>query len=364
MNTNVHPLEALGWSQHFQMSFESYEKKGGQIAGRISQEFGESYRVYSALGELDAFLSGKLRFEGLSGALLPAVGDWVVIEPIAGERKSIIHSVLPRRSQFIRKAAGARTEAQIVGANIDTVFLVTALDQDFNVRRIERYLVLAWESGARPVIVLSKSDLCPHLRVKLLEVEPVARDVPIHAISVVDKTGLIHLQQYLKPGITAALLGSSGVGKSTLINELLGFAIQAVQPVREEDGKGRHTTTRRELILLPSGGLLLDTPGMRELQLWEAETGLESAFEEIELLASHCRFRDCTHDAEPDCAVRDALENEHLDARRYRSYEKLRREIKHMELKQDKMALRSEKERWKKLTRTGAQRGEMKRKGF
>jgi ribosome biogenesis GTPase len=262
----------------------------------------------------------------------------------------------------VRKAAGTRTDEQVVGANIDTIFLVTSLNQDFNLRRIERYLLVAWESGASPVIVLSKADLCDDLADKLAEIQTVASGVPIHAVSVVREDGLKELAPYFRHGQTVALLGSSGVGKSTLINHLLGRDVQRVQEIREHDGRGQHTTTHRELILLPQGGLVLDTPGMRELHLWEGEESLQLAFDDIEALAANCHFSDCQHRDEPRCAVRDALAKGTLDVARYQSYEKLQKELKHVARKQDINAQLTEKKKWKKLSRLATQRGEAKRK--
>ena len=363
MNARFDHLGKFGWSEFWEAQFRP-EAAAGYAAGRVILEHKDLYRLYAEGGELTAELAGRLRHEAASRADLPAGGDWVAIRPRVGEGKATIHAVLPRRSGFTRRAAGGRTEEQVVGANIDTVFLVTALNQDFNLRRIERYLVVAWESGARPVVVLSKSDLCDDLGARVSEVEAVAAGAPVHAVSVVTRAGLDALSGYFAAGQTVALLGSSGVGKSTLINDLLGRDLQAVQAIREHDGRGRHTTTHRELIALSGGGLVLDTPGMRELQLWDAGEGLHRAFDEIEDLAARCRFRDCRHGGEPGCAVRDALDEGSVDEARYQSYEKLRKELRYLEVKQDKQAQAAQKSQWKKLCREANRRARQKRGGF
>ncbi len=239
-----------------------------------------------------------------------------------------------------------------------------SLNQDFNPRRIERYLIVAWNSGASPVIVLSKADLCADAAARVEEIQAVAAGIPLHVISIVSQAGLDALTPYFRSGQTVALLGSSGVGKSTLINHLLGREQQRVQAVREDDDRGRHTTTHRELILLPPGGLVLDTPGMRELQLWDGQDGMPRAFDEIEELASRCYFRNCQHQDEPHCAVREALETGALDPARYRNYDKLQRELHYLEIKQDRGAQIAQKAKWKKLTRLASKRSEMKRRGY
>ena len=363
MDFIAHPLSAFGWSEFFENHFRAYHPQG-YAAGRVALEHKQLYRVYTAGGELLADIAGKLRHEAVSRADLPAVGDWVALRPRPEEGKATIHAVLPRRSKFARKTAGERTEEQIVGANIDTVLLVMSLNQDFNPRRIERYLAVAWDSGANPVIVLSKADLCADVATSAAEIQAVAAGVPVHIISAVTQAGLETLTQYFHSGQTVALLGSSGVGKSTLINSLLGHEQQRVREVREHDDRGKHTTTHRELLCLPQGGLVLDTPGMRELQLWDAQEGVTRAFDEIEELASQCYFRNCQHQDEPHCAVREAIEAGTLDAARYGNYDKLQRELRYLEIKQDKGAQLAEKKKWKKLTRLASQRAEMKRRGY
>jgi len=352
-------LTTLGWSEFFEVNFKSYAEQG-YTCGRVALEHKNLFRVYTQHGEVLAEISGKLRHEAMSRSDLPAVGDWVVIRARPEGDRVMIHAVLPRRTSFARKIAGSRTEEQIVGANVDTLFLLTSLNQDFSLRRIERYLIIAWESGANPIIILSKSDLCDRVADLINEVQSVARGVPIHAISVVTGSGLQDIAQYFKHGQTVALLGSSGVGKSTLINYLAGVDHLKVQTVREHDDRGRHTTTHRELVLLPTGGLVLDTPGMRELQLWEGD--LQFVFDDIEALAGRCYFSDCQHQDEPRCVVREALAAGTIDAERYESYEKLQKELKYQARRKDKLSEIEERKKWKKLSRLASERARLKRR--
>ena len=358
---NINNLKPLGWDEFFERHFQPYAANG-YASGRVVSEYKHFYRVYSESGKVLGETAGRLRHEALDRGDLPVVGDWVVIRPSPESGKVTIHAVLPRKSKFTRKMAGVRTEPQIVAANIDTVFLIASLNEDFNLRRVERYLIVAWESGARPVIILSKSDLCDEAEARIEEIRAVVGDVSIHAISVVREEGLNQLVRYFKHGQTVALLGSSGVGKSTLINHLLGHEYLRVQETRERDGRGRHTTTHRELIVLPQGGLVLDTPGMRELQLWDGESGLHVAFADIETIASRCYFSDCGHHDEPQCAIREALADGEIDTERYQSYEKLQKELTYLARKQDIRSAIAEKKRWKKLSRVASQRAQMKRR--
>jgi ribosome biogenesis GTPase len=339
-------LDDLGFTDFFATAFEPYRELG-MVPARVVAQKGLN-QVSTGESEHYADLAGKLRHElaGPGGSAgHPAVGDWVALRAPAGEGRAIIHAILPRKSKFSRKTAGLRTEEQVVAANIDTIFLVSGLDGDYNPRRIERYLTAAWDSGAQPVVVLNKLDRCEDPEACLLEVEAVAMGVPVLRVSARTGEGCEALTSYLGPGRTVGLLGSSGVGKSTLINRLLGREAQKTGGVREGDDRGRHTTTHRELFLVPGGGLLIDTPGLRELQLWEGDQGIESAFPDVEALAAGCRFADCRHHGEPGCAVEAAVANGGLPPERLESYHKLERELHHLHIRQDELARLQEKKK-------------------
>jgi ribosome biogenesis GTPase len=354
------PLEALGWTPHFAEAFAPFRGEGVEPA-RVSLEHTHIYRVITPDGERLARVAGRLRHSAEGRADFPAVGDWVVLEQPASGGDARIRAVLPRTSHFARRAAGNPTEKQVVAANIDVVFLVSGLDQDFNPRRIERYLVTAWDSGASPVIVLNKADLVDDPAAWVRDVEPLAQGVPVLAVSARSADTVASLREHLGPGRTAALLGSSGVGKSSIANALIGEDVLRTREVRESDSRGRHTTTGRQLVLLPGGGILIDTPGMRELQLWEAGDAVAGAFADIDALAEGCRFRDCRHAEEPACAVVAAVETGTLPAVRLESFRKLQAEQAHQATQQDERARLEQKRRWKVLTKAAEKR--IKEKG-
>lgn len=343
-------LADFGWSDSFARSFAPYAAQGHR-AGRVAVVHRSQYHLFTEQGDVTATLTGRFRHQAQNSEAFPAVGDWVVIQPGSGTSQTLIEAVLPRKSQFSRQAAGTRTAAQIVATNVDTLFLVSGLDQDFNLRRIERYLVMAWESRANPVIVLNKADICEDLDQKMIAVENIALGVPIIPLSALQQNNLEALNAYLKPGYTVALLGSSGVGKSTLTNQLMGSDVQTTQAVRKDDSHGRHTTTYRTMLRLPTGALLIDTPGMRELQLWLAEDSMDETFADIETLAQQCRFRDCQHQLEPGCAIQAAIETGELSAKRFGNYQKLQKEQAYLHRRQDKQAQQNSKARWKSITK-------------
>lgn len=336
-------LEELGWDADRQAEFEPHRAEG-LAPGRVAIQHRGAYVLSTPEGEVWAELPRRLlRASEEDGGSLPAVGDWVGYRGLAVGDRAAVEVVLARRSAFSRKAAWLEAREQVVAANVEVVFIVQGLPLDVNARRLERYLATAWESGATPVIVLTKADLVHDLEPYLGEVEAVAFGVPVHAVSNVTGDGIEALRAYAEPGRTVALIGSSGVGKSTLVNTMLGADVLETRTLRA-DGQGRHTTTRRELVLLPGGGVVLDTPGMRELQLWEADSGLEQAFADVEELAARCRFSDCGHASEPGCAINEALETGALPADRWESYLALQRELAALHLRLDARA-RSEQKR-------------------
>ncbi len=338
-------LENMGFDSRFARDFASLEFEGA-VPGRVVWQSAYSYRVQCESGELAAEPTGKVK-----AGDLPAVGDWVAVRPAAtGEMGSIL-AILPRKSAFSRNAAGKTVNEQVVASNIGEVFIVTDLDQDFNLRRIERYITLVYNSGAGPVVVLNKTDLAADVEAAVAKTEAVSPGIPVYAISAEEELGIEQLEKHLGPGRTVAFLGSSGVGKSTIINRLLGTDRMEVGQVREADGKGRHTTTHRELVILPGGGAVIDTPGMREIQVWGDEDGLAEAFPEIDDLAAKCRFRDCRHDLERDCAVRDAVDSGRLDTGRFDSYMKLRAEFENLERRRSQQARMEEKREGKRFAK-------------
>jgi ribosome biogenesis GTPase / thiamine phosphate phosphatase len=351
-------IDHYGWSGDFAGAFEPYAALGCS-PGRIVAQHRGAYATISPAGELRARLSGHLLHAAPEGDF-PAVGDWVALRPPERGGPATIQAVLPRRTAFVRKAADSVRTPQVVAANIDLALLVTALTGDFNPRRLERYLAAAWQSGARPLVVLTKADLEGDPARRRGDAEAVAIGCETIAVSAVTGDGLAELAERLKPRETCVLLGSSGAGKSTLVNALAGETLMGTAAVSTHDGRGRHTTTHRELIRLPSGALLLDTPGMRELGLLDADTGLVTAFEDIEALAANCRFHDCRHAGEPGCAVRAALDDGALDVGRWRNFDKLRRELAHVERKEDPLARAAERKRWIAIHKGGRARKKLK----
>ena len=350
-----------GWNSYFE-AFWSGEDRKSAVPARVIAQQRKFWRVAGDFGGCWAEASGKLRLAADVGADWPAVGDWVVVEVHGAGATAVIQEVLPRRSKFVRKMAGKKVEEQVIAANVDTALLVTALDGDFSPRRVERYLTQCWESGARPVIVLNKADACEEVREKAAEMECVAIGTMVCVVSARTGQGFSELEEFLKPGQTLVLLGSSGVGKSTIANRLLGEVVQEVQPVRESDSKGRHTTTARELFVLPGGALLMDTPGLREMQLWDAEQGVAQTFADIDALAARCRFVDCRHEGEPGCAVLAAVSAGELDAARLENRRKLLREQEFLQRKIDPVARQEHKELWKKMHRAQRQKYEQRAK--
>lgn len=348
-------LKQYGFSDAIAQAFQPY-KQQGFIAARVTLAQRHQFRLHTDHGDMEATVSGKFRYDTAVTADFPVVGDWVVVQPLDhgpdDKNHGVIHQVLPRHSQFVRKAAGSRTEAQVLVANVDVALLVSGLDGDLNPRRIERYLVQTWESGASPVIVLNKADQCDCIAEKMAALDAIALGVPMFPISAQAGTGLESLTPYLQPGKTLVLLGSSGVGKSTLTNQLLGRTIQLTQSVRQDDSRGRHTTTERQLFQLPSGALLIDTPGMRELQLWAGEASLDNTYTDIETLAQQCHFRDCHHQQEPGCAIQAAIAMGELAPERFYSYQKLQKEQRYLAQKSDSRGQQNTKKRWKTITKS------------
>ena len=344
-------LRELGWSDFFEQAFAPFANDG-LSAARVGVQHRGAYQVCSEHGELAAEVSGRFRHDAAMPSDFPVVGDWVAMELHPDEGEAVIQAVLPRRTKFSRTAAGDASEEQVMAANIDEVFIVAALGDELNLRRVERYLTLAWESGANPAIVLTKADLCGDVAAAVERAQAVAGGVPVLAISSVSGEGVATLRSLLRAGRTAVLLGPSGVGKSTLTNYLCGEELQDVQPVRDSDHKGRHTTTRRELILLASGGCIIDTPGLRELQMWDGEAGLGEAFADIAELAAACRFSDCRHENEPGCAVLEAVESGFLDVARLESHRKLQRELAYFERRHDARAQSEQRRQWKSIARS------------
>jgi ribosome biogenesis GTPase len=337
-------LAALGWTDELEAAFTTYAERGF-LPARVVAEHRGGYAVRSELGDRLAHARGRLRDDEIRGGM-PAVGDWVVVVDAPGDRFAI-EALLPRRTKVSRKTPWLKAEEHVLAANVDTVVLVAGLDGDFNPRRLERYLTAAWDSGADPVLVLTKLDLCDD-EGKLVDAEAVGVGLPIYALSNITGEGLDAVRQLLRPARTFVLLGSSGAGKSTLANSLAGRQVMETGGLRN-DGRGRHTTRHRQLLVMPGGAILIDTPGLRELQVWEGD--LDSAFADIVELAAQCRFGDCAHETEPDCAVGEALATGELDPQRWSNYLKLQRELRSIEARSSRRLQRELKSRWKARAR-------------
>lgn len=343
-------IEEYGWSDQLSQAFAPHAA-AGFFAARIIIQQRDGYLVVSDRGELRAKAAGRL-FHEAGEADYPAVGDWVALSLNPRERIATVHAILPRRTAFVRRAADSLQRPQVIAANIDVAFIVTSLNADLNPRRIERYLAAAWQSGARPVVVLTKADLCVDLEGEIAAITAVAVGCPVLAVSARQGLGLDAMLAHVETGETSVLIGSSGVGKSTLVNAFLGEDRMAVNAIREADDHGRHTTSHRQLVLLPGGALILDTPGIREMGLMEADEGLSVVFDDIEALAADCRFNDCGHANEPGCAVRAALQSGDLDPARWAHFQKLGQELAAIEEKADRVARDLERRRLAALQKT------------
>lgn len=340
-------LSSMGWSERLHEAWVSCTREG-MVPGRVVRAERERFVVWTEHGERPATLGGRLRHEALDAADLPVVGDWVALS-LDGE-SGVVRRLLPRWSVFVRKAAGTGARAQLVAANVDAVFLVLAMNGDFNLRRLERYLAAAWESGAEPVVVLTKRDLALDPDALTDAARAAAPGASVVAVSAPRGDGLDALAVHLRAGATVALIGSSGAGKSTLLNALAGAEVMSTGGLRERDERGRHTTTHRELVRLPSGALLIDTPGMRELGMWEVDEGVSLAFDDVAALAEECRFRDCAHAGEAGCAVAEALAEGALSEARFASYQKLAREAAFQARRSDPRLAAEARAKWKRVS--------------
>jgi ribosome biogenesis GTPase len=340
-------LERLGADQAVYGAFSSYAQQQ-MVLARVAIAQRDLYYIYTEDGSAHAEPSGRLYYRTPDHSCLPVTGDWVAARMVGPER-ALVEAVLPRRTCLSRRAAGSRDEQQPLAANVDVVLLVCGLDGDFNLRRLERYLALVARSGASPVVVLNKADLCTDVAGRIVETAAIARSAPVVGASTFDAHGLDALRRFVTPGATVALLGSSGAGKSTIANRLLGEERFRTGEVRMRDSRGRHTTARRELTPLPHTGALIDTPGMRELQLWAGPESIDAVFDEITAIAEDCRFRDCTHRGEPGCAVAAALDGGQVDTDRWASFQKLRAEAEWHEAMADPLAGLERKRKWKAI---------------
>ena len=340
-------LKDYGWDDYFSEAFDRLDADGLHPA-RITRSAANLFQVRGDAWSGQAVLAGKLRHDAATPADLPTIGDWVGIRP-AESGDARIEVVLPRRSALSRKVSGKRSQEQVVAANVDLVVVVMGLDGDFNLRRLERYLTAIQESGAQPLVVLNKIDLCDDPEGRLAEVEPIALTAAVLPANCKQGDGVDAVRGHIAPGKTAVLVGSSGAGKSTLINHLLGASVQATREVREDDDKGRHTTSHRELFRLPGGGLMIDSPGIRELHVWGGARSLSQAFDDVEGLAAGCRFRDCSHNKEKGCAVLKAMKTGALEPLRLENYRQLQKELRHLETRKSQTAQSAEKKRWRTI---------------
>jgi ribosome biogenesis GTPase len=338
-------IEDYGWNEFFECELKK-DSNRDLFPGRIIADYGQIIRLVTNDGEIQISRPVLKSEESIQ----IAVGDWVSLQYLKESGAHQVHSVLPRKTKFSRAAAGIEVKEQIVAANVDIVFLIQSLNKDFNMKRLERYMITAWESGAMPVVVLTKSDCCDNVKEKISIVYNTIPGVEVHAISCLTGEGILEIQKYLAPGKTIALLGSSGVGKSTLLNYLAGVELLKTGETREDDDKGRHTTSHRELFLLADGSLIIDTPGMRSLLPWEADAGMEAMFGDIEVLITKCRFFDCKHKGEPGCAVREALDSGSMEMKRWESWIKLQKELRIYENRKKMKQKINEKKRMKQMS--------------
>jgi ribosome biogenesis GTPase len=342
----MYKLSSLGWNSYYQNIFREFENNS-LIPARVAVENKNNFLLYSEVGELSGELSGKLMFSTDFQSDLPKVGDWVLVNYFDEHSPAIIQEVLPRQTKLSRKVTGDKTDEQIIASNIDVIFIVQALDETFNINRIQRTIVMVNNSKAEPVVLLSKSDLCYDLESKLVNLKERIGDVKTMPLSNIDKSGIDDVINLLELAKTYSLIGPSGVGKSTLINSIMDDDVLETKAVREGDSKGRHTTTRRELVMLPNGALIIDTPGMRELQLWSDEESLNSVFPELDELSANCKYDDCTHTHEKECAVLEAIEDGSLSQENYDNYVKMLKEVKYLETRLDEGKQFDTKNRWK-----------------
>jgi len=343
-------LVDLGWNPILESHFNEV-KEDASIPGRVIHHSKRQYKVITSEGEVIATISGSFSNSVEHRSEYPSVGDWVVIKKANELHPFKILSVLPRKNKLSRKVPGTKSQEQVIASNIDIVFIVTSCDNDFNIRRLERYLSMVLQIDAQPIVILNKTDVCQDPNTYLQEAVSILKDVPVHTISAGEGYELDRILPYIQPGKTIVLLGSSGVGKSTLINRLIGYHRQKVGEIRKSDGKGRHVTSSRELIVLPNGGLVIDNPGIREIQLWSSEAGISETFQDIKELSSSCRFKDCDHDQEPGCAVKEAIANGELPEERLINYNKLMREHRHSEFKRSDYERRKQERKLTKVYR-------------